>query len=57
MWQLLMGFLIGLGSPVRLSASALYRFPHRNSAEALRGDWLRIGKDIRIAMNEEDEDE
>jgi hypothetical protein len=57
MWQFLVGFLTGLGSAVHLTASPLYRSPHRNSAEALRGDWLRIGKDIRTAMNEEDEDE
>ena len=30
----------------------LYRYPHYKSGEALRGDWLKIGKDIEAALTE-----
>jgi hypothetical protein len=56
MWRFFLGILSGLGSAVHFSASPLYRSPHRNSAEALRGDWLRIGKDISSTMNKDEED-
>lgn len=39
-------FLKGVVSVLTIMPSPLYRYPYRNSAEAFRGDWSRIGKDI-----------
>ena len=56
--KLLLGIFSGFGGAVQLTASPLYRSPYRNSGEAIRGDWLRIGKDIESTLNkEEDHDE
>ncbi|MBY0356253.1 MAG: hypothetical protein K2Q12_11080 [Rickettsiales bacterium] len=57
--RVLLGVLSGLGSAIEVTSSPLYRSPHRHSAEALRGDWLRIGKDIDAVMatNEESDDD
>ena len=44
----------GMGSVISINSTALYRYPYRQSAEALRGDWLRIGKDIENAWDEDD---
>jgi hypothetical protein len=56
MWRLFLGILSSLGSAVTVISSPLYRSPYRNSAEALRGDWLRIGKDVASAMNQDEEE-
>jgi hypothetical protein len=46
----------GMISVLSISPISLYRFPYRNSAEALRGDCLRVGKDISFAIEKlEDE--
>ncbi len=47
--------LQGMGSILSVNSAALYRYPHRQSGEALRGDWLRIGKDIENAWDENDD--
>jgi hypothetical protein len=40
-------FVFGLLAVIKVTgASLLYRYPHRISGEALRSDWLNIGKDI-----------
>ncbi len=41
----------GMGSVLSVNKSALYRYPYYNSGEALRGDWLKIGKDINNTMD------
>ncbi len=38
-------------------ASPLYRYPYRNSGEALRGDWLKLGKDIESSIDKLGENE
>ncbi len=44
-------FLRGLATVLSFTSSPLYRYPYRNSAEAMWGDWKRIGDDIQSAMN------
>lgn len=46
MWSHIRSLLGGMMSVMTFSPSPLYRYPYRNSAEAFRGDWSRIGKDI-----------
>ncbi len=48
----LRGFFGGLVSVMTVMPSPLYRYPYRNAAEAFRGDWKRIGKDIDYVMDE-----
>lgn len=55
MLKFLLGLLSGLGAALQFTASPLYRSPYRNSGEALRGDWLRIGKDIESTLNKEED--
>ncbi len=45
----------GMGSAFSLSHSPLYRYPYRNSGEAIRGDWLRIGEDVNNIFEQEHE--
>lgn len=35
-----------------IGAPQLYRYPYRNSAEALRGDWLKVSGDIQLVMEQ-----
>lgn len=39
-------FFRGMMSVLTLAPPPLYRYPYRNSGEAFRGDWSRIGKDV-----------
>lgn len=42
------GFIAGLGAIATIwPTSAPYRYPHSSSMEALRGDAVRIGSDMR----------
>ncbi|MCH2547063.1 MAG: hypothetical protein MK052_05605 [Alphaproteobacteria bacterium] len=45
-------FFKGIVSVLTVMPSPLYRYPYRNSAEAFRGDWSRIGKDISYVFEE-----
>lgn len=45
-------FLKGIVSVLTIFPSPLYRYPYRNSAEAFRGDWSRIGKDMAYVFDE-----
>lgn len=46
-------FSIGVFSVLKsVGAPLLYRYPSRNSAEALRGDWLRIAGDIDAVIGQ-----
>ncbi len=47
----------GVSSVLTVTSSPLYRYPYRSGGEALRGDWLRVGKDIRGALHLEDQEE
>lgn len=49
-------FLKGVVSVMTILPSPLYRYPYRNSAEAFRGDWQRIGKDIECVFDEAQQD-
>lgn len=49
-------FLKGIVSVLTIFPSPLYRYPYRNSAEAFRGDWSRIGKDISYIYDETKQD-
>lgn len=42
--------LRGIISTLTVNNSPLYRYPYRNSAEAFRGDWKKIGQDISSAL-------
>ena len=45
--QVMRNFASGLLSVLKItSAPLLYRYTYRTSAEALRTDWVHIGKDI-----------
>jgi len=48
--QVLREFLKGIVSVMTISPSPLYKYPYRNSAEAFRGDWARIAKDMTSVM-------
>ena len=49
--QVMRNFVSGLLSVLKItSAPLLYRYAYRTSAEALRADWLNIGKDIENVM-------
>tara|TARA_B100001123_G_scaffold27548_1_gene29473 strand:- start:826 stop:990 length:165 start_codon:yes stop_codon:yes gene_type:complete len=48
-------FFGGLASMFNITTSPLYRYPYYNSAEGLRGDMLRIGKDIEFVFEKEEE--
>lgn len=44
-------FIGGLLHVIKVTgAPLLYRYPYRTSAEALRTDWLSIGKDIESVI-------
>lgn len=47
----------GVSAVLTISSTPLYRFPYRNSMEAMVGDWRRIGKDISAVMEKLDERE
>lgn len=46
-------FFAGIISVLTISRPPLYKYPYRNSAEAFRGDWGRIGKDIEYVFDKE----
>lgn len=50
-------FLKGIVSVLTVMPSPLYRYPYRNSAEAFRGDWGRIGKDIEFVFHQMKKDD
>lgn len=44
-------FAHGIFTVLKLTgAPLLYRYPYRNSGQALRSDWLRIASDIESVM-------
>lgn len=45
-------FLKGIVSVLTVMPAPLYRYPYRNTAEAFRGDWSRIGKDIEFVFEQ-----
>lgn len=45
-------FLKGIVSVLTIAPPPLYRYPYRNSAEAFRGDWSRIGKDVEYIFEQ-----
>ncbi len=47
LWEALKGII----SVLTVNSSPLYRYPYRNSAEAFRGDWKKIGQDITSALD------
>lgn len=50
-------FLKGIVSVMTVLPSPLYRYPYRNSAEAFRGDWGRIGKDISFVFEQPEKED
>jgi len=45
--QIISDFIFGVLHVIKVTgAPLLYRYPYRTSAEAMRTDWLNIGKDI-----------
>ncbi len=51
--QVLGNFAHGIFTVLKLTgAPLLYRYTYRNSAEALRSDWLRIAGDIESVMGQ-----
>jgi hypothetical protein len=48
--MVLLHILQGLSSGLRLQESPLYRYPHRNAEESVRGDAKRIFADIEVCM-------
>ena len=45
----------GMVSTLTFTRAPLYRYPHRSTGEAFRGDWNRIGKDISASLEKLDE--
>lgn len=54
--QFLRQIFAGIGAPLRVSSSPLYRYPYRDSMQALAGDWKRVGKDIAASVDSEARD-
>lgn len=51
--QIMKNFAHGIFTVLKLTgAPLLYRYPYRNSAEALRSDWLKIAGDIESVMGQ-----
>lgn len=51
--QIFRNFAHGIFTVLKLTgAPLLYRYPYRNSAEALRSDWLKIAGDIENVMGQ-----
>lgn len=46
----LLGLLEGMSSGLRVTESALYRYPHRTAAQAFRGDEKRVARDMITVM-------
>jgi hypothetical protein len=46
MRTLLTHILEGCALALSVTSAPLYRYPYRNSAEALRGDWQRVTRDV-----------
>lgn len=44
------GFMRGMVLSMTLTSPPLYRYPYRNSMEAFRSDWKRIGGDVEAAF-------
>jgi hypothetical protein len=44
------GFITSMISALTMTSPPLYRYPYRNTYEAFRSDWKRIGGDIEAAM-------
>jgi hypothetical protein len=55
--SVLFDFLGGLSRQFEITTPPLYRHPYRNSAEGLRGDMLRLGKDMEFVLAREEESE
>lgn len=51
----LFDFFAGFGRLFRITVPPLYRYPYRNSAEGLRGDMLRLGKDIKFVLDKDED--
>jgi hypothetical protein len=49
-------FFAGFGALFATTTPPLYRYPYRNSADALRGDWYRVGKDIEATIEPNEEE-
>jgi len=55
--QIMRNFANGIFTVLKLTgAPLLYRYPYRNSAEALRGDWMKVGADMREALGNLEKD-
>lgn len=51
--QIIRPFASGIFTVLKLvAAPLLYRYPYRNSGEALRSDWLKIAGDIESVMGQ-----
>ena len=48
--SLIKGLVNGIVCSLTMSSPPLYRYPYRNTLEAFRSDWKRIGGDIDAAM-------
>lgn len=53
--SVLFDFLGGLSRQFAITTPPLYRYPYRNSAEGLRGDMRRLGKDIEFVLARDEE--
>jgi len=55
--QIMKNFAHGIFTVLKITGSPLlYRYPYRNSAEALRGDWLKVGNDMRDVIGKIEEE-
>ena len=53
--MLIQQIIRGVASVLSVNTSPLYRYPYRNGAEALVGDWKRIGSDVEHVLSCDDE--
>ena len=45
-------FFLGMASPLVVGEVNRYQYPHESEIDAMRGDWVRVGKDLSKAIEE-----
>jgi hypothetical protein len=44
------GVIVGGGAPVGAFSANRYSYPHASELEAMRGDWCKVGGDMKVAL-------
>lgn len=52
--ELIRGVLRGLDAPSDTFRANSYKYPHKSTPEAMRGDWRRVGDELKEVIHRED---